>query len=81
MTREDILKAAQDCTPQQAYDEAMRELEVRSRCYPKWTKEGKISYTEATERFKQQAGIVALLADFPGVTSNVKESSTEWKPF
>lgn len=57
-------------TAQEAYDEAMRELQVRDRCYPKWVSEGKVSRTEARQRFNAQATIVALLKDFPGVTAN-----------
>lgn len=81
MSIDDIKKAAGGSTPQNAYDEALRELEVRGRCYPKWVAEGKISRTDADTRFKHQAAAVALLGQVEGVTVNTTTASTEWKPF
>ena len=48
---------------QEAADEIERELGVRSRCYPKWTSEGKLSRTEARDRMDRlQAAYNLLLA-------------------
>lgn len=76
--------AAEKLTPervQAAYDEAVRELEVRERCYPKWVKEGRISRTDASARYQAQQDAVAILATHPAVTVNTTADSTEWKPF
>lgn len=36
---------------QQALDECVRELKVRQRCYDKWVAEGKLTETEALQRY------------------------------
>lgn len=54
-------------TPQQAYDEAMRELQVRERCFPRWVQDGKLSRTDARARLDAQARICAILAEAEGV--------------
>jgi len=54
-------------TDQHAYDEAMRELQVRERLYARWVKEGKISRTDARVRLDSQARICFLLASLPTV--------------
>lgn len=56
--------------PQQAYDEAMRELQVRERCFPRWVKEGRMSGSDARDRLDRQAKICELLAEHPGVDTN-----------
>ena len=81
MTTDQIAKAALNTTPQQAFDEAMRELLVRARCYPKWLSEGKISHTDCESRFNAQARIVVMLSMQDGVTINANSDSTAWKPF
>lgn len=81
MKMTEVQMASKDTTNQQAFDEAMRELDVRGRCYPKWLKEGKISHSDCTVRFAAQARIVHILSGLPDVTANATENSTEWKPF
>lgn len=81
MTANEAKKLSEKIGNQAAYDEAKRELDVRERCYGKWVKEGKLARTDADARFSAQAKVVALLADFPGVTSNGTQDSSEWKPF
>lgn len=81
MNAEDAKQASKDVTNQAAYDEALREMQVRERCYPKWIQEGKISRTDATQRMQGIMRVVALLADFPHVTSNTGKDLSEWKPF
>lgn len=44
------LRAPNLATLESAMDEAIRELEVRERCYPRWIKEGRISKTDARDR-------------------------------
>lgn len=64
-------------TAQEAYDEAMRELQVRERCYAKWVKEGKISRTEARQRFNAQATICSLLSELPDVVTSSGDTTSD----
>jgi hypothetical protein len=68
-------------TAQEAYDEAMRELQVRERCYTKWVKDGKISRTEARQRFNAQATICKILADLPDVVTSSGDTTTDDVPW
>ena len=47
---------------QAAMDELKREIDVRDRCYPRWVQEGKISKTDATDRFARHKNAIKLLA-------------------
>lgn len=63
-------------TPQEAYDEALRELQVRKRCFPKWVQEGKLARSDARDRLARQAMIVEILESHPDVIrfdANAKE--------
>jgi len=42
-----------DRTLQEAVDELRRELQVRQRCFPKWVEEGRLSHSEATDRYER----------------------------
>ena len=49
-----------------ALGECQRELQVRERCYPRWTEEGKMSRIDAKDRMERQiqaAELLALLLD------------------
>ena len=54
-------------TPQEAYDEAVREFLVRERCFPKWVREGKIARSDARDRLARQQAIVQILEQHPEV--------------
>lgn len=64
-------------TNQHAYDEGMRELQVRERLYGRWVQEGKISRTDARVRLDSQARICFLLASLP----DVKTVAADGPPF
>lgn len=44
-----------------ALGECQRELQVRERCYPRWTEEGKMSRIDAKDRMSRQLMAVELL--------------------
>lgn len=64
---------------QAAYDECKRELQVRERCYSKWVREGKISHTDATQRYQALSDAVAMLAEHPSVEL-ASTQSDDWQP-
>ena len=45
-----------------ALGECQRELQVRERCYPRWTEEGKMSRIDAKDRMSRQIIAVKLLS-------------------
>jgi len=45
-----------------AYDEAVRELLVRERCFDRWVKEGKLARTDAKDRLARQRDLVYVSA-------------------
>lgn len=55
--------------PQEALDEIARELNVRSRCFPKWIADGRVCKTDAYDRLDRLASahqlILMLLEDDP----------------
>lgn len=55
---------------QQAYDELMRELNLRERLYQRWVKEGKISRTAAREQLDRHSKACELVSKMEGVTVN-----------
>lgn len=67
----------------EALDEVYRELAVRSRCFPRWVDEGRVSRTDAADRYDRlHAAWVALgamvEAQQPVVT---KTGDTTDRPF
>jgi hypothetical protein len=48
-------------TTREAIDEINRELNVRSRCFPRWIKEGKVSNTDAQDRLDRLASAILIL--------------------
>lgn len=40
---------------QEAIDEVERELNIRSRCFPRWIKDGRVSRTDAQDRLDRLA--------------------------
>ncbi len=58
---------------QAAADEVQRELAVRQRCYPDWVKQGRLSATEARDRFDRLSdahSVVKRLAELNPVTGS-----------
>jgi hypothetical protein len=53
LTQEDI---------EPALGEVQRELQVRERCYPRWTEEGKMSRIDAKDRMSRQILAEKLLS-------------------
>ena len=47
--------------PSEALDELEREANVRSRCFPRWIREGKVSMTDARDRLDRLASAIKLL--------------------
>ena len=50
-----------------ALGEVQRELQVRERCYPRWTEEGKMSRIDAKDRMSRQImaeELLSILLDF-----------------
>lgn len=57
---------------QEALDELERELNVRSRCFPRWIEDGRVSRTDAQDRLDRLATAFKLLEQLhiaPGETS------------
>lgn len=71
----------ENVTNQQAYDELMRELNIRERLYGRWVKEGKLSRTQAREQLDRHSKACALLAGLPDVTANAGNAVDNEVPF
>lgn len=64
---------------QSAFDELRRELDVRNRLYPRWVELGKITKSEARDRYERLKAAIALLSGFiPGLVTSSGDST---KPF
>lgn len=46
---------------QECFDEVERELNVRARCFPRWIKEGRVSRTDAQDRYDRLHGAFTAL--------------------
>lgn len=46
---------------QEATDEVIRELNVRSRCFPRWIKDGRVSETDAIDRLDRLASALLIM--------------------
>lgn len=57
-------KAPNGRSLREAYDELEREFNVRSRCFPKWIQEGRISRSDATDRLERHAAAMFFLNKF-----------------
>jgi len=61
----------------EGYDELEREQLVRKRCYDKWVKDGKLSRTDAIDRFERLATAIyfirMVLNAHPEWINNVQE--------
>jgi hypothetical protein len=49
----------------EAADELQREYNVRSRCFPRWVKEGRVSATDAQDRLDRIASAIEFLRLVP----------------
>lgn len=49
-------------TPVEALDELNREFNVRSRCFPRWIADGRVSKTDAQDRIDRLATAIELLS-------------------
>ena len=65
-------------TNQNAYDEAMRELQVRERCFPGWVRDGRISGSDARDRLNRQARICFILASLADVKVGAEAGDVPW---
>lgn len=53
---------------QEAYDELIRELQVRDRCYPGWVKDQRVTASDARDRYDRLASaIIWLERAYPAV--------------
>ena len=48
-------------THQEAADELQRELNLRSRCFPRWIAEGRVSRTDAQDRLDRIASALVII--------------------
>lgn len=48
-------------SPNEALDEVTRELNVRTKCYDRWVSEGKMTQTEAQNRFDGMVTAAVIL--------------------
>jgi hypothetical protein len=48
---------------QEARDEVERELNVRSRCFPRWIADGKVSHTDAQDRLDRMATALDIIEE------------------
>lgn len=55
------LNAKTERSVQESYDELMRELQVRDRCYAGWVRDGRMTAIEARDRFDRLASAMAWL--------------------
>lgn len=46
---------------QESYDELLRELQVRDRCYNGWVKDGRLTAAEARDRFDRLGSAIVWL--------------------
>ena len=51
-------------TLEEAFDELVRERNVRIRCFPRWVAEGRMSKTDAHDRLDRISSAVIYLAEF-----------------
>lgn len=55
---------------QEALDEVLREMNVRSRCFPRWIAEGRMSRTDAQDRLDRLASALMILEALEGLDMN-----------
>lgn len=55
---------------QEAIDEVQRELNVRSRCFPRWIAEGRVSRTDAQDRLDRLASALVIIEALDGLEEN-----------
>lgn len=60
----------------EARDEVARELQVRNRCYPNWVKEGRLSETEASDRYDRLKAALDFLT-----AAIAEQGEPDKKPF
>jgi hypothetical protein len=61
-------------------DELCRELGVRERCFPDWVKQGRVSYSDATDRYDRlKSAIHYLESAFAKQLVKPEGGSKEWK--
>ena len=61
MTHNNDMQVRTHRSIQEALDEVARELNVRSRCFPRWITEGRVSRTDAQDRLDRLATAHVLL--------------------
>lgn len=65
---------------EEAHSELVRELNVRDRCYGRWVQDGKLSRTDARDRYDRLKTAIALLEDAnPALT--LQKEQQEGEPF
>jgi len=63
MSNEPLMEVSKQRTRQEALDELHREFNVRKRCFKRWITEGRVSTTEAQDRFDRLATAIELLTE------------------
>lgn len=74
-TIESLINGWATCTVQQAYDELVREMNVREKCFVSWIDCGKLSESDASDRVRRMAkacSIFAWILDDPGMLGVVE---------
>lgn len=59
---EDLLTNWGACTVTQAYDELVREMNVREKCFVGWIESGKLSESDASDRLRRMAKACSIFA-------------------
>jgi hypothetical protein len=63
MNEQDKMEVKVKRSPVEALDELQREFNVRSRCFPRWVTEGRVSRTDAQDRLDRLGTAIELLTD------------------
>lgn len=62
MTETNTMEVLHKRDKQQALDELHREFNVRTRCFPRWIQDGRVSQTDAQDRLDRLATAIELLS-------------------
>jgi len=66
---------------QEARDELVRELNLRSRCFPRWIQEGRVSLSDAKDRLDRMATALRYLESLDEDTPLPDRVDKPEKPF
>ena len=61
--RSDLMEVSRKRSIAESHDELQRELQVRKRCFKRWIAEGRMSATDAQDRYDRLASAIEALTD------------------